>query len=105
MVQAVMMASEPWTELPIDVLQKASDTKKCHNERLYLRRREAGRRNLQTRQGTPERLPPDAEDEMSAIKSKLAEAGHVIEEPINDPNALLYCLAENVETDLPCKGK
>jgi len=86
---------EPWTELPIDVLQKASDTKKCHNERLYLRRREDGRSNLPKRHGHPERLPRDAEDEITAIKSKFAEADYVIEESMNDPNALLYCLAVN----------
>jgi hypothetical protein len=86
---------EPWTELPIDVLQKASDTKKCHNERLYLRRREDGRSNLPKRRGNPERLPRNTEDEITAIKSKFAEADYVIEEPMNDPNALLYCLAVN----------
>jgi hypothetical protein len=34
---------EPWIKLSIDELQRARETKKCHNERLYLRRREEGR--------------------------------------------------------------
>ena len=92
-----MQTVEPWTELPIDELQKASNTKKCHIERLYLRRREAGRSNLQKRHGNPERLPLDAEDEVSAIKSNFAEADYIIEESINDPNALLYCLAKHAQ--------
>ena len=90
-----MQTLEPWNELPIDELQKARETKKCHNERLYLRRREDGRSNLPTRPDNPERLPPDAKDETSAIKCTFAVAGCVIEESINDRNALLYCLAEN----------
>ena len=90
-----MQTVEPWTELPMDEIQKASDTKNCHNERLYLRRREAGRNKPPTRHGNPERLLLDAEDEISAIKSKFAEAGYVIEERTNDPSALLHCLAEN----------
>jgi len=90
-----MQSEEPWTELPIYEIEKASDTKNCHNERLYLGRREAGRNKPPTRHDNPERLLLDAEDEISAIKSKFAEAGYVIEERTNDPNALLYCLAGN----------
>jgi len=29
-----MQNEEPWTELPMDEIQKASDTKNCHNERF-----------------------------------------------------------------------
>jgi len=87
---------EPWTELSIDELQRARETKKCHNERLYLRRREEGWSTPPRRHDYPVRPSPDVEDKISAIKRAFAEAGYVMEEPTEGPNALLHCLADNI---------
>lgn len=86
---------EPWIELSIDELQQAIDTKKCQDERLYLRLREMDKSNPPTRHASLERPFSDAEDEKSAIQRNFAEAGYVMERPTNAPNALLYCLAGN----------
>ena len=87
---------EPWTELSIDELQRARETKKCHNERLYLRRREEGRSTPPRRRDYPVRPSPDVDDKISAIERALAEAGYVMEKPTEGPNALLHCLADNM---------
>jgi len=87
---------ERWTELSIDELQRARETKKCHNERLYLRRREEGRSTPPRRRDYPVRPSPDVDDKISAIERGFAEAGYVMEKPTEDPNALLHCLADNM---------
>jgi hypothetical protein len=87
---------EPWTELSIDELQRAREARKCHNERLYLRRREEGWSTPPRRHDYPVRPSPDVEDKISAIKRAFAEAGYVMEEPTEGPNALLHCLADNM---------